>query len=199
MVAGVAVALLVGTKDRWPYAPAIGWITAAAIYLLWTWRLLWNMNAAQTEQHAKFHEKDGNTHTAHYIVLVAALASLGGVGYLLSATSGAKLDRAAAVVGILSVMASWFAIHTIFMLRYAGLYYGASDERPINFSPKNDPPWYQDFAYVAFTLGMTYQVSDTELIGRKARMTALLQAMVSFLIGAIILAITINLVASLAS
>ena len=58
-------------------------------------------------------------------------------------------------------------------------------------------PDYGDFAYLAFTLGMTYQVSDTDLTTRPVRMTALRHALLSFLLGAIILAITINLVASL--
>ena len=59
-------------------------------------------------------------------------------------------------------------------------------------------PAYADFAYVAFTIGMTYQVSDTDLNARNIRATALGQAMLSFLLGAIILAVTINLVAGLA-
>jgi uncharacterized membrane protein len=124
-------------------------------------------------------------------MLLASIASLAGVGYLL--TSGGLL---AAAVGILSVAASWFAVHTVFTLRYARLYYTGGGTG-VDFHQDRDPT-YGDFAYVAFTIGMTYQVSDTDLNARNIRVTALSQAMLSFLLGAIILAVTINLVAGLA-
>ena len=46
---------------------------------------------------------------------------------------------------------------------------------------------------------MTYQVSNTDLQTRTIRATALRQAMLSYLLGAVILAITINLVAGLSN
>jgi uncharacterized membrane protein len=121
---------------------------------------------------------------------------LAGVGYLLLAETSKSGDLVAAAVGILSVAASWVAVHTVFMLRYARLYYRAG-ATGIDFHQK-DAPAYRDFAYLAFTIGMTYQVSDTDLNARRIRSTALGQAMLSFLLGAIILAVTINLVAGLA-
>jgi uncharacterized membrane protein len=84
------------------------------------------------------------------------------------------------------------------MLRYARLFYGGDEPGGIDFHEGDDyRPDYGDFAYLAFTLGMTYQVSDTDLVDRPVRMAALRHALMSFLLGAIILAITINLVASL--
>ena len=61
------------------------------------------------------------------IVLSASLASLAGVGYLLIGGS-AKGGEAygAAAVGIGSVIVSWFAVHTVFTLRYARLYYAGA-------------------------------------------------------------------------
>ena len=83
----------------------------------------------------------------------------------------------------------------------AGLFNSSLDgntRRAIDFHEGDDyRPDYGDFAYLAFTLGMTYQVSDTDLVDRPVRMAALRHALLSFLLGAIILAITINLVASL--
>lgn len=61
------------------------------------------------------------------------------------------------------------------------------------------PPRYMDFAYLAFTLGMTFQVSDTDIENTAIRATALRHALLSYLFGAVILAATINLVASLGS
>jgi len=85
-------------------------------------------------------------------------------------------------------------VHTAFMLRYARLYY---PEKAIDFHQPDIEPTYSDFAYLAFTVGMTYQVSDTNLSSRAMRRTVLTQAMVSFILGAVILGITINLIAGL--
>jgi uncharacterized membrane protein len=60
-----------------------------------------------------------------------------------------------------------------------------------------EAPAYVDFAYVAFTIGMAYQVSDTDLQTRKLRVTALQHSLLSYLLGAVILAMTINLIISL--
>ena len=87
-------------------------------------------------------------------------------------------------------------MHTLYAARYARLYYTP----PIGGVDFNDdePPAYSDFAYLAFTLGMTYQVSDTSLRGRAMRRTALWHALLSYLLGAVIIAATINLLAGLA-
>jgi uncharacterized membrane protein len=193
--AGVAAAIVVGLTIGWPYAPAAGWIVAATLYLGWTWLLVGRMDAAATEEHATSHGDDDSTpRMAELVVVLASLGSLAGVGYLLVAESTQGRDVASAVVGILSVAASWVMVHTAFTLRYARLYF---PEKAIDFHQKDIKPTYTDFAYLAFTVGMTYQVSDTDLVTSEMRKTVLFQALVSFLLGAIILAMTINLVAGL--
>ncbi len=194
-VAGIGAVVAVGLAGKWPYAVAVGWIVAATLYLAWTWLLVGAMDAAATEDHATRHGDDDSTpRMAELIVVLSSLASLAGVGYLLVAESTQGRDVLAAVVGILSVAASWLAVHTAFMLRYARLHF---PDHAIDFHQPGIAPTYTDFAYLAFTVGMTYQVSDTDLTTQELRKTVLFQALVSFLLGAIILAMTINLVAGL--
>jgi uncharacterized membrane protein len=81
------------------------------------------------------------------------------------------------------------------MLRYAELYY-AGTRGGVDFN-QDEPPRYLDFAYLSFTIGMTFQVSDTNLQAPSIRATALRQALVSYLFGAVILASMINLIAGL--
>jgi Protein of unknown function (DUF1345) len=99
-------------------------------------------------------------------------------------------------VGVATVGLSWLVVHTVFRLRYALLYYTAHAGE-IEFN-QHSPPRYSDFAYLAFTLGMTFQVSDTDLQTPHIRATALRHALLSYLFGAVILATSINLVAGLA-
>ena len=117
---------------------------------------------------------------------------------LITASSGkGGAQDALAGFGVFSVALSWFTVHTLFALRYARLFYLGSPGG-IDFNQKTPPPRYLDFAYLAFTIGMTYQVSDTDLQTPPIRATALRHALLSYLFGAIILATTINLIAGLA-
>jgi uncharacterized membrane protein len=90
---------------------------------------------------------------------------------------------------------SWLLIHTVFTLRYAMLYH-TGQHGGVDFN-QSAPPRYLGFAYLAFTIGMTFQVSDTDLQAPPIRATALRHGLLSFLNGAIIVATTVNLVAGL--
>ena len=85
-------------------------------------------------------------------------------------------------------------MHTVYLLRYARLYY-SPPEGGIDFD--DEPPDYVDFAYLTLTIGMTYQVSDTDLTAKRTRRTALHHALLSYVFGAVILAITVSSVAGL--
>jgi uncharacterized membrane protein len=196
VVAGLAVAAAIGAVGGWRYAPLGGW-DAALIFTAWAWVPIGRYDGARTASHAT-HEEPGRAATS-LIVVIAAVASLGAVAVMLAqggAAKGAAQDAVAAFA-LASVAVSWFAVHTLFTLRYARLYYSGADGG-IDFNQRI-PPRYLDFAYLAFTIGMTFQVSDTDLQTPAIRATALRHALLSYLFGAVILASTINLIAGLGS
>ncbi len=197
LAVGLAAATAVVATEGLQYGIAAGWIAAAAVFLVWTWTAVGRMNPQRTASHAT--REDPTRAVTDVIVISASLASLVGVGYLLAAgsKSGSDADIAAAV-GICSVAAAWLVVHTLFTLRYARLYY-LNGSSGIDFNQEDEQPAYVDFAYLAFTIGMTYQVSDTNLTSRTIRSTALRQALLSFVLGAVILATTVNLIAGLGS
>jgi uncharacterized membrane protein len=85
------------------------------------------------------------------------------------------------------------------MLRYAHLHF-ESPARGVEFlSAESAPPTYADFAYLSFTIGMTYQVSDTALRDGRMRRSVLTHSMLSYLFGVVIVAGTINLISGLVS
>jgi uncharacterized membrane protein len=100
-------------------------------------------------------------------------------------------------LAVISVALSWLVVHTLFTLRYALLYYGGTPGG-IDFN-QSELPRYSDFAYLAMSIGMTYQVSDTDLTTHPMRATALRHALLSFLFGSVILGTTINFIVSLSS
>jgi len=194
---GVLVAVAVGVLGSWPLAPEAGWGAAALLYCGWVWLAVGRMSAAQTRAHAT--REDPSHASTDLLVISAAVISLGAVGLVLGEASSAKGAAAGILAGsaVLSVALSWLLIHTLFTLRYALLYYTGPNDG-IDFNQDN-PPRYTDFAYLAFTIGMTFQVSDTDLKTHHIRATALRHALLSYLFGAVILATTINLVAGLSS
>jgi uncharacterized membrane protein len=192
---GVVVALAVQARlGSAAYALTLGWSAAGTVFLGRTWWLIAWMGPDDTASHAAREEPGGGLLT-EVIILLACLASLGALVYLLlGGTSTERLPRA--LVGVVTVLVSWIVVHTIYTLRYARAYYSGHGGG-IEFSG-DDRPQYSDFAYLAFTLGMTYQVSDTNLSSRAMRSTALQHCLLSYVFGTVVLASTVNAVIGLA-
>jgi uncharacterized membrane protein len=206
-VVGVVAGVLVGLLLGWIYAAAVAFDVAALAFLVWTWVAVGRMDGEQTALHAT--REDPTRQLTRLIVLAACVASLGGVGVLLARAASEHGPQRAGVaaLGLGSVAVSWFVVHGLFTLHYAELYYsGGGDPRQpgsgrsggIDFG-LDTPPRYGDFAYLAFTVGMTYQLSDTPLSTQVLRATVLRHALLSYLFGALIIGASVNFVVSLAS
>jgi uncharacterized membrane protein len=193
-VVGVVAAALSGAFGAWKYAPPIAWDAAASTFLLWTWLAVAPMDATETAAHAG--REDPTRPITDALVLIASVASLIAVGVVLvtAATSQSTTRGLLAGLAAASVALSWLLVHTLFTLRYARLYHFANGGVDFN---QDSPPRYLDFAYLAFTIGMTFQVSDTNLKTTTIRAAALRHALLSYLFGAVILATTINFIVSL--
>ncbi len=194
LAVGAVTAVLVGSFGSWDYAPALGWGAASLTFLCWTWSVIGRLDPAGTAAHAG-REDPGRT-TSDVLVLAATIASFGGVALILLDAGSAQGGTKAAIIGLAlgSVALSWLLVHTLFTLRYALLYY--RDHKGVDFN-EDTLAHYRDFAYLAFTVGMTFQVSDTDLKTDAIRSTALRHALLSYVLGAIVLATTINLVSGL--
>jgi uncharacterized membrane protein len=141
-------------------------------------------------------EEDPGRRVGSVIGLVCSVASVGAIGYLLlQRAPTARLVVIQAALCVVSVVLAWVTVHTIFTVRYAHLYY-SEPEGGIEFH-QQQPPRYSDFAYVAFTVGMSYAISDTDVGKSEIRRTALLHALTSYLLGAVVIGATINLLVSL--
>jgi uncharacterized membrane protein len=192
---GVCGGVVASAFTIWEAAILIGWDVTVVSLLTWIWFALWRLNASATKSHAS--REDPSIRLAEATVLSSGVALLAAVGLVLiragSAVGGTKAYLIA--LGVLSVALSWVLIHTVFTLRYARTYY-LSPTGGIDFN-EADPPTYLDFAYLALTIGMTFQVSDTNLTSKPIRRIALGHALLSYLFGAVMIGLVINVVASL--
>jgi uncharacterized membrane protein len=189
----LVVALVLGAD--WPVALTGSWGVAALVIICVVWIRIYSMDAEKTKKNAR--SEDFSRPTADLVVLAASVGSLGAIGYTLAraghshgATKGLLIALALSVVSL-----SWLTVHTLYLVRYGDQYYGD----PIGGIEFNDdePPDYRDFAYLALTIGMTFQVSDTTLKSKTMRRLAIRHALLSFLFVAVIGALTINTVGAL--
>jgi uncharacterized membrane protein len=190
---GAGAAIVAAIVGRATSAPAAGWLTAAAVYLAWNWAVIAPMDAEQTAAHAT--REDPSLAASDLLILAGCVASLAAVALVLVNAGGGHVQDISALMAMATVAASWGVTHTVYTLRYAQVYY-AGPVGGIDFN-QHDRPRYADFAYLAFTIGMTYQVSDTSLLTPQIRAIAFRHALLSFLLGAVVLATIVNLVASL--
>lgn len=195
LLAGLCVAIVTGAAGAWSYAALAGWDGAALVFTAWVWLAIRPMDSSETARHAT--REDPGRAVTDLIVLIASVASLGAVGLVLVKASAASGEQRSLIagLGVGSVALSWFTVHMLYTLRYARLYYTGEDGG-VNFN-QDDPPCYLDFAYVAFTIGMAFQVSDTDLEAPAIRHSALRHALLSYLFGAVILASMVNLISGL--
>jgi uncharacterized membrane protein len=196
LVWGVAAGVVAAAFGAWRYSPIVGWDTAALVFLLWTWLAIGPMDAGETERHAS--REDPTRTITDILILVASVASLVAVGLVLvnASTKHGFTKGMLGALAVASVVLSWLLVHTLFVLRYARLY--ETEGGGVDFN-QEAPPRYMDFAYLAFTIGMTFQVSDTDLKSSAIRSSALRHALLSYLFGAVILATTVNFVVGLTS
>jgi uncharacterized membrane protein len=181
----------------WQATLLVAWDVACSYFLILTWSVVGPKSAEGTRALAV--SEDPSAPLADLVICSAAVACIVGAGFALSlASSSAGGGKAGLIaLAVLSVLLSWAAVHTVFALRYARLFYANSPRGAgIDFN-EDDPPDYRDFAYLAMTIGMTFQVSDTDLRTKNIRRAALRHALISWLFGAVLIGLTINILASL--
>lgn len=192
LVVGAVVLLLVGLLS----SPLLGVLSGiagmGAVFVLIGLVVLWPMTPDSTRRHAR--REDYRPHVEELLVAAAALGSLVGIVVLL-VLGNSSTRNAAAAIGLVGVFLAWAMLHLMYTARYAYLYYG-EPVGGIDFN-SNDRPSYRDFFYFSYNLGMTYQVSDTDVSSTSIRSVVLRHCLLSYVFGTVILATTINLVAGL--
>jgi uncharacterized membrane protein len=181
----------------WQITVLVAWDVAALVVLIRVWTEIRRYDPAETREFAM--REDDTRAGAELLLIGAGVVSLVGVGFaFLKAQEGGDYQEVLLeAMGIATIAISWLVVHTTFTLRYAHIYYtepvgGVDFKQGVEYEPD-----YRDFAYTAFTVGMTYQVSDTDITKPVMRHTVLRHALLSFVFGAVIIGATVNIVAGL--
>jgi uncharacterized membrane protein len=191
---GAGALSVLAARVPWQMAVLAAWSTTAAAMVAWVLSAVLPRDEVGTASIAT--KEDNSRFTTDVLLVSACVASLIGVGFALVKAANEHGMAKAVTTGlaVLSVVLSWAVVHVVYLLHYARLYY--EEDGGIQFIGEKAPD-YRDFAYLAFTIGMTYQVSDTDLTSRPIRRAATHHALLSYLFGTVIVAMMINVVASL--
>jgi uncharacterized membrane protein len=171
-----------------------GWDAGGLWLLAVSWSSISQCDDMLTRERAA--AQDPGRTAVYVIVTLTSVASLI-AATVLSRQAGQVAPREAHLLTalcLITVAVSWTVTHTSFTLRYAHLYYreGREGIGGVEF-PGSQPPTYFDFAYLAFTIGMCFQVSDMTVTSPQIRRTVLLHAILSFAYNTAILAFALNL------
>ena len=201
LLIGTLVAVGLSTVTLWPIAAVAGWDCAAVAFLAAVWPLVLKTSAEETRRMAT--RQDDTRAVGVLLLLGVCVASLAGGGFALylAGHRAGSMRLLLVFMAAGTVILSWLVLNTIYTLRYADLYYSSGPGEGVDFEEGTAPGAhgadYRDFAYLAFTIGMTYQVSDTTLRSKPFRRTVLRHALLSYLFGVVIVAGAINLIAGL--
>jgi uncharacterized membrane protein len=191
-VLAAALAVIVGAS--WSVAVLLAEDTSALVFLVWVWATIGLADASATSRLAR--REDASRAAAEAVLLGAGAASLLAVVFTLGQARAAGPPGRGLLIAlaIASVALAWISVHTVYVLRYARYYY-SSPQGGIDFH--GEAPDYVDFAYLALTIGMTFQISDTDITAKRVRRAALHHALLSYVFGTVIVATAVSSVASL--
>ena len=192
-VAGLVVIAVSLTVWRPTTCLLLGWDVGVGLYLILASVMMARSDIHRIRRRAAL--QDEGATVVLVLTVAAAVASVAAIMVELGLAAGHRPFEL--VVALLTIALSWAFIHTVFALHYAHEYYGDGDGLGGGLGfPGEDPPDYWDFVYFSFVIGMTSQVSDVAVTRRAIRRTATLHGLVAFAFNVTLLALTVNVAAS---
>lgn len=200
LLTGAIAAFAFFWHERTAANALIVWNLMALVYIVVVWVRMMRSTVARLKRRAA--ELDFSDSVILMLSIAATLASLAGIGFELIGTRGAATDIRifGALLAMATVLLSWTFLHTLFTLHYAHRYYSDDGDGGGLRFPEADAyvePAYWDFVYFAFTIGVAAQTADVSVTSLAMRRMVFVHSVLSFLFNTTILALAINVGASL--
>jgi uncharacterized membrane protein len=193
-VIGLVIALVPALLGAPELAPLIGWSVAGGVFLIWAWTKAWPAGPEATGELARHEGR--SRRLVDSLIIGATFVSLVAVVFaLIRSQQKDFIGVAAAILAALGVVLAWALVNTVYAFKYARMYYH-DDRHRFRFNQDEDPS-YSDFAYAAFSIGMSYNASNVNESSTPSRRIALGHALLSYFFATFVVAVAINLVISL--
>ena len=202
IVAGVLAYLLLPDEPGFTTRSVIAWDLGAFVLLVFAAVLFSREGDDASMEDNALQQQDGEW-TMFWVTLAGVAFSFVALTSVLAEAKDIHTFARSLRVGLVAatLLISWLTTHLIFAIRYAHEYYttsrGAEKIDGGLVFPGDDTPDYWDFVYFSLVVGMTFQVSDVQITSRKLRRLATLHGLIGFLFNTIIVALTVNIAASL--
>jgi uncharacterized membrane protein len=206
MVIGLASALALPAQHFSVVSRGLlGWNVAVWLYLALLAVMMARADHHRLRQVADSQAESAGTvlalvSVAAIVSLLATVLELGAAKQLQQAPGAPALPHVA--LALATVVGSWLLVPTVFALTYASRYYrGQHGRQPGGLQfPGADAaftPGYGDFLYFSITIAVACQTADVSVSQPAMRRLVLLQSVLAFAFNTAILALTINIAASL--
>lgn len=188
--AGIVASILTSLLASWEFILLTGWNCAIIVFFI---LVIYSFFPLSQGTHTKnVILKEGIRYPLiDTFIIFSSAVSIIAVIMLLTISKGNVFEI---VFCIFSVFCSWNLIQLLFAIHYTEIYY--QNDGGVSFNSEESPNFW-DFLYLAYTIGMTYQVSDTDFSSTVFRKIALGHALISFTFSTLLVATMINFVASL--
>lgn len=202
-IAGLAVFLLLPNSFRGPVREALAWCAGGAVYLIMAFRVMRNCSGQALRKRAA--RQDDSAVVILVVVLLGIFSSFAAIFGIIAEAKDASTDGKLFFVGLAgaTIVISWLVTQIVFTLHYAHEFYAphgaANKDAPQALAfPEDKEPDYWDFFYFSTSFGAASQTSDVMINSKSMRRLTTLHAIVAFFFNTMVLALTINLAASLA-
>jgi uncharacterized membrane protein len=177
--------------SAWTEAAALAFDFAAVVFLLSLVPLLRESGPQAIRDHA-----DANDANRTLVLVVTASVMIVVMAAISGELPGAGKGETASIIKLVAtLLLVWIFANSVYALHYAHAFYtdrpDGKDCGGIDF-PGTPEPTYGDFIYFSFTLGMTFQTSDTDITAARIRNVALFHSFTAFLFNIGVIAFTIN-------
>ena len=198
-LAGVILLVLLPDHYRMATRFILAWDLTALLYITTIMVMIWRSTVEDCHSLAALNDVGDWT----ILVLVVAAAAVSFICIAVELPT-LKSPEHSLALGIfitgLTVILSWTFTHTVFTLHYANVYYRPDDDGPGGLAfPGDREPDYRDFLYYSFVIGCAAQTGDVATVSRPMRHLTMVHGIVAFAFNTAILALTINVGASLLS
>ena len=202
LIGGVAAFLLLPDSLAFNIRSVVAW-DIGALLLLFLSAVLFTREGDNASMEDNARQQQDGEWTMFWVTLAGVSFSFVALTSLLAGAKDMPPFARSLRVGLVAttLLISWLTTHLIFAIRYAHEYYttlrgAVKIDGGLDF-PGDGTPDYWDFVYFSVVIGMTFQVSDVQITSRKLRRLAAVHGLIGFLFNTIIVALAVNIAASL--
>ncbi|CAN5741961.1 DUF1345 domain-containing protein [soil metagenome] len=196
-VAGLVLLVVLPGSIRDATRFILAWDLTSSIYIVATFWMMAHSNIDDCQGHAEMYDEGDWIILALVVASAAASFVCIAVELPVLKSPGHSLLLGVIITG-LTVALSWAFTHTVFTLHYANVYYRPDDDGPGGLEfPGTRAPDYSDFLYYSFVIGCAAQTGDVATVSHAMRRLTMVHGIVAFTFNTAVLALTINVGASL--